>query len=134
LRTLHGRPAALFTFLDGMWVRRPGVGPLSAAGRGAGTRLHLAGAGFNQSRPNALSVAAWQDIFTGVETESRCGVARAGAGLHRMNWTGLASHWPQGLPHGIIHADLFPDNVFFLGDRLSGLIDFYFACSDLLRL
>jgi homoserine kinase type II len=44
----------------------------------------------------------------------------------------LEAHWPSGLAEGVIHADLFPDNVFFLGNELSGLIDFYFACNDAL--
>jgi homoserine kinase type II len=94
-------------------------------------RLHLAGADFAMRRDNALSVAGWRQLY------AACG-GRANAVQPDLT-TVLAAEldvlereWPRGLPQGVIHADLFPDNVFFLGDKLSGLIDFYFACTDTL--
>jgi homoserine kinase type II len=130
LRELHGRPAALFTFLDGMWVRRPRVTHCRQLGAGL-ARLHQAGRSFEGERPNALSVPAWQDIFDGV-AEQADSVLPGLKDLCGHELSHLAAHWPSGLPRGIIHADLFPDNVFFLGETLSGLIDFYFACTDVL--
>src|SRR4051794_23883339 len=125
-----GRPAALVTFLDGMWIRRPAAAHCAALGE-ALAKLHLAGADFPMRRRNALSVEGWRPL---------CVAAAAGAdtvhpGLRETierELTVLEAAWPGGLPQGVIHADLFPDNVFFLGDRLSGLIDFYFACTDTL--
>jgi homoserine kinase type II len=130
LQRLCGRPAALVTFLDGMWPRR--LQPHHCAGVGrALAGLHLAGADFAMSRPNSLSTEGWRNLYGACREradEVRPGLAaELGEELER-----LEAAWPQDLPKGVIHADLFPDNVFFRGDRLSGLIDFYFACTDFL--
>lgn len=130
LNRLAGRPAAIVTFLSGMWVRRPKAEHCAAVG-GALARLHLAGEGFPLTRRNALSVADWRPLYE--QCGGRADVVLAGLGgeiEHELGY--LETNWPHGLPEGIIHADLFQDNVFFLGGKLSGLIDFYFACNDML--
>jgi homoserine kinase type II len=125
---LAGRPAAIVTFLDGLWIRHPDARHCAHVGE-ALAHLHLAGADFAKRRPNNLSIAGWQTLAQAAE-------ARADEVLPGLAVTiaaelsTLQGNWPIGLPSGIIHADLFPDNVFFLGDQLSGLIDFYFACTD----
>jgi homoserine kinase type II len=128
LRELCGRPAAIVTFLEGMWPRR--IQPHHCAEIGAAlARLHVAGASFDMSRKNDLSVADWRALFD--SCASRAHEVDAGlAAILGAEIDHLEAHWPAGLPSGICHADLFPDNVFFLGDRLSGMIDFYFACND----
>lgn len=127
---LANRPAALITFLEGMWVRRPTAAHCREVGE-ALAELHLAGADFTLSRPNALSIdgcyklwAMSRDRADEVEKGLACEV--------EADLEAVRRGWPRGLPSGIIHADLFPDNVFFLGGKLSGLIDFYFACNDFL--
>jgi homoserine kinase type II len=130
LGELAGRPAAIVTFLEGVSVRRAQVGHCAALGR-ALAGLHLAGRDFKLHRKNALSLAGWRGL-------AKAAGARADqvtAGLSSVieeELAHLAKHWPDDLPRGVIHADLFPDNVFFLGEELSGLIDFYFACDDIL--
>jgi homoserine kinase type II len=128
LRELCGRPAAIVTFLNGMWPRR--IAPYHCAGLGAAlARLHRAGASFAMTRPNDLSIAGWHRLYVacaGRADEVEKGLSREiGEEL-----TALESAWPRSLPSGVIHADLFPDNVFFRDRELSGLIDFYFACTD----
>lgn len=130
LRELCGRPAAIVTFLTGMWPRRATPAHCRAVGEAA-ARLHLAGEGFPMRRANDLSLAGWRRLH---ET-TRARAPEVVPGLDRLveeELDHLEAHWPEDLPSGIIHADLFPDNVFFLGDRLSGVIDFYFACNDFL--
>jgi homoserine kinase type II len=130
LGELAGRPAAIVTFLDGLWVRRPTIRHCAEVGQ-ALARMHLAGADFKLWRPNALSLAGWAPLFHAAE-------ARADEVAPRLREESAAelaflqAHWPVGLPGGVIHADLFNDNVFFMGEKLSGLIDFYFACNDAL--
>ena len=126
----NGRPAALVTFLDGVWIKQPSAGHCGALGR-AMAELHRAGAGFAQRRPNGLSVDSWPALFAAAG-QGADAVAPGLSALVGDELELLAARWPHGLPEGVIHADLFPDNVFFLGDRLSGLIDFYFACTDAL--
>jgi homoserine kinase type II len=130
LGELAKRPAAIVTFLDGMWIRRPSAAHCSALGAGL-AQLHLAGADFPLGRRNALSVEGWRPLYE--RAAARSDSVQSGLGQAIANELALLeSRWPRTLPQGVIHADLFPDNVFFLGDRLSGLIDFYFACTDTL--
>ena len=129
LRELCGRPAAIVTFLNGMCVRRITPGHCAALGR-AIADMHRAGEGFSARRENALGPAGWGPLFATCR-DSADGIA---PGLDREiddELRFLETHWPAGAASGVIHADLFPDNVFFLSDRLSGIIDFYFACNDL---
>lgn len=130
LGELSGRPAALISFLEGMWLRKPEAKHCREVGR-ALAAMHLAGEGFEIRRPNALSLAGWRDLWD--RSEARADEVEKGLSAEiRGEMSDLEAHWPKDLPSGVIHADLFPDNVFFIGDRLSGLIDFYFACNDLL--
>ncbi|MDB5571682.1 MAG: Homoserine kinase [Hyphomicrobiales bacterium] len=128
LGALAGRPAAIVTFLEGRSIKRPDSRHCGMVGE-ALAKLHRAGEGFALARPNALSVDGWSQLFGDAQ-------ARADAvspGLSRVLADELAllrREWPGDLPSGVVHADLFPDNVFFLGGALSGLIDFYFACND----
>jgi homoserine kinase type II len=128
LGRLAGRPAAIVTFLDGLAVHHPEEAHCAALGEKL-AQLHLAGADFALRRPNALSVSGWRPLFEPYSARAD----EVAPGLRAVISEELAQlerSWPQNLPSGVIHADLFPDNVLFLGDRLSGLIDFYFACND----
>ena len=130
LGRLADRPTAIVTFLQGVSVRRPNASHCGMAGE-AMARLHLAGEGFNLSRKNALSVGGWRPVFDMCAARADEVMDGLGAEISR-ELEFLESVWPQELPTGIVHADLFPDNVFFLRDELSGVIDFYFACNDML--
>ena len=128
LRELSGRPAAIVTFLTGMWPRRIQNHHCAELGR-AMAEMHIAGAGFELTRPNALSVGSWRPLLEACEgrgEEVKPGITD----LLNAELDALEANWPTDLPAGVIHADLFPDNVFFRGEGLSGLIDFYFACND----
>ena len=128
LRVLAGKHAAITTFLPGVWPRRPRVehcGPVGAAL----AALHLAGADYAPTRANALGAHGWRPLLE----RSRARADEVQPGLMAELDTALTevlADWPENLPRGHIHADLFPDNVFFLDGRLSGLIDFYFAATD----
>ncbi|HZP20599.1 MAG TPA: homoserine kinase [Bauldia sp.] len=130
LGRLAGRPAAIVTFLSGLSVRRPRAEHCREVGA-ALAHLHLAGEGFPIRRANALSVRGWRPLFEACNGRADEVLPGLGDEVGR-ELSFLENRWPMDLPAGIIHADLFPDNVFFLGDRLSGLIDFYFACNDML--
>lgn len=128
VHTLSRRPAAIVTFLDGDWPRDIAPEHCRAIGAAA-ARLHVGGADFTINRPNDLSQSAWQPIFAPLA--SRANELQSGFATWIEDELGLLDRsWPSGLPTGIIHADLFPDNVFFDKDGLSGVIDFYFACND----
>jgi homoserine kinase type II len=127
---LAGRPAAIINFLEGVWPRRPNVAHCAGVGE-ALAKMHLAGRDFPLFRKNPLSVAGWRPLFD--LAASRVDNVQAGlADFVARELDYLEANWPADLPEGVIHADLFPDNVFFLSDRVSGLIDFPFACNDIL--
>ena len=129
LRTLCGRPAAIVTFLEGMWPRQ--VQPMHCKLLGdAMARMHVVGSSFTIRRENALGPQGWRALVEACAP--RAAEVRADLGqLIQDELAFLEARWPKDLPAGVIHAALFPDNVFFLGDRCSGVIDFYFACNDL---
>jgi homoserine kinase type II len=129
LRRLAGRPAAIVTFLTGMWPRR--ISPEHCAALGAAlAKFHAAGADFPMTRPNSLSVDGWGPLFEKIDEEEADDVQHGLAAEIAAELAFLKANWPTNLPRGTIHADLFPDNVFFENNTLTGFIDFYFACTD----
>ena len=130
IRDVAKRPAAIISFLKGMWPRRihpEHCGPVGEAL----AKMHLAGASFAMKRANALSLDGWKHLYQ--SCDGRADTVKKGLDddiARELDY--LAMNWPRGLPAGVIHADLFPDNVFFMHDKLSGMIDFYFACNDFL--
>ena len=130
LRHLCGRPAAIISFLTGVSPRRVHQRHCAPLGQ-ALAQFHTASETFDQSRVNSLSVDAWRPLFE--RSAARAHEVQNGiAGEIEAELGFLEANWPGNLPMGVIHADLFPDNVFFLNDKVSGLIDFYFACTDFL--
>lgn len=129
LQTLAGRPACLIEFLSGLSVTHPTPAQARAAGGALGD-MHKALADFPLSRPNSLGLAGWHALA------EKCGsdLDRIAEGLGNRVARELAfldANWPHHLPTSVIHADMFPDNVLLLGDAVSGVIDFYFACTDI---
>lgn len=128
LKKLCGRPALITTFLQGKDIPSPTVEQCAQTGA-LTAQLHLYAQDFNQDRDNALNVAGWR----GLAEQCRSRADECTMGLRDLiDWelAFLRSAWPDALPKGVIHADLFPDNVFFKSGRLSGVIDFYFSCTD----
>lgn len=130
LRTLCDRPAAVTSFLSGVWPLRPTAAHCEPLGE-ALAKMHVAGLDYSIRRENALSVNGWRTLFTQCKAHADDVTPGLAAEL-ASELEVLANAWPSNLPEGVIHADLFPDNVFFEEEKLSGLIDFYFACNDFL--
>ena len=141
-RTIHDRQGALYRrigdkavalieFLPGVSVSAPTVGQARAVGEQL-ARLHLAAADFSASRANGMALAEWQRLATACGREGLATIDPWLAGTVARDLPRIARDWPTGLPTGVIHADLFPDNVLVLGDAITGLIDFYFACNDVI--
>jgi homoserine kinase type II len=129
IQELEGRPACLIKFLPGVSLSVANANQANAAGK-AMAQMHLALKDFPLCRDNTMGVDYWPGLF------DRCGTAldEISPGLHRLvgyQLEEVTRFWPRQLPTGTIHADLFPDNVLVLGDTVSGLIDFYFACTDI---
>ena len=130
LGQLAGRPAALVSFLSGRGSVTPKPPQCSAVGA-ALAELHVAGADFTMRRDNRQGPENWRRLFEA--SQARADEASPGlADFMGQELARLEAAWPQDLPAGVIHADLFPDNVFFEKGAVSGLIDFYFACHDML--
>ena len=130
LNELNGRPAAIVTFLEGASPKV--ITPIHCKALGVSmAKLHKAGNSFEIQRENSLSIKQWRPLLDSCDLLNKPIYIKLHNELNaELNW--LETNWPQDLPKGIIHADLFPDNVFFLYNNLSGVIDFYFACTDFL--
>ena len=127
---LNSRAAAIVEWLAGAWLREPTLKQYEIAGRGL-AQLHLASAGFPMERANNLSIQGWRDLIARCEWRAE-GASRETLDMLTAETEWLARRWPTDLPRGAIHADYFPDNVLFVGDQVSGVIDYYFACTDFL--
>lgn len=132
LRRLQGRPALIVSFLEGLSPKRPN--PVQCRELGAGlARMHVAFEGFDRVRPNTLGPTGWPPLWQGREDVAE--TLQEGLSVLVDEDMAAVAALPsimQALPRGTIHADLFPDNAFFLGDSFTGAIDFYFACTDAL--
>jgi len=128
LGTLAGRPAAIVSFLEGVWLRKPL--PRHCAELGAGlAAMHVAGSDFEITRPNALSITGWRPLYDACNGRADEAIPGLSQEIEE-ELSFFEQNWPTNLPSGVIHGDLFPDNVFFIHNKLSGFIDFYFACND----
>ncbi|WP_455474440.1 homoserine kinase [Bartonella sp. B30(2025)] len=127
---LAERPAAIVTFLEGIWIRSPNVQHCCEVGSSL-AKLHLAGQDFSFSRQNTLSLSGWKQLWQSCQIVEDTLLHKFGKKID-TELTFLEKNWPSNLPIGVVHADLFNDNVFFMNHRLSGIIDFYFACNDFL--
>jgi len=128
LKSVRGKPCAIVTFLSGLAVRRPGAAHCRQAGAGL-AQLHLAAEGFPQGRSNDLGQGDWAPMFADLAGAAEA-LKPGLAGIISSDLELLEDRWPRNLPQGVIHADFFPDNVFFKGGVFAGAIDFYFACVD----
>ncbi|MEP0943625.1 MAG: homoserine kinase [Rhizobiaceae bacterium] len=130
LGRLENRPAAIISFLEGMEVSHPNSDYCRLAGETM-ARLHLTAQDFDIHRANALAPAGWPALVDSAVDEADT-VEAGMAELITSELTFAEQNWPDNIPSGVIHADMFKDNVFFLDGKLSGVIDFYFACNDFL--
>ena len=128
ISTVKDKPAALVSFLEGRSVKTPRPEHCRALGA-AMAQMHLAGDGFELHRPNNHGLSNWQTLFERCRSRADEVSPDLTRAMER-ELIRLKENWPDNLPAGIIHADLFPDNVFFMQGAVSGLIDFYFACND----
>lgn len=127
---IAGKQAAIVSFLNGKSVTRIYPEHCREVGKHL-AQMHLAGNGFSIARPNALSLSAWPVMWENIKAKAAKEWPETITMIDQQI-ARLKSEWPTHLPKGIIHADLFPDNVFFESEKLSGIIDFYFACNDML--
>lgn len=127
----QGKALALIEFLPGVSVSEPTPGQARSVGA-ALAKVHVAATGFVQQRANSMGLATWSRLLGDCGEQGLASIHPELAPIVERELSYLTSGWPTGLPEGIVHADLFPDNVLMLGDEVTGLIDFYFACTDIL--
>ncbi|MGD9639063.1 MAG: homoserine kinase [Alphaproteobacteria bacterium] len=130
LKEIASKPTIISSFLKGMSPKKITVEHCGELGS-AMAKMHLALEDFTMIRPNSMSIESWHELYQKTKDDADKVAPNLAAEI-ADNLNEIEKLWPQDLPKGIIHADVFPDNVFFLGKKLSGIIDFYFACTDFL--
>ena len=129
-RMVHGKPMALIEYLPGVSIETPTVEQAFSVGVSLAD-IHAASADFAQRRENDLGLAGWRKLFAGCDAHDLASINPALPDLIHAKLDQIEAGWPADLPQAVIHSDLFPDNVLMLGAKVTGLIDFYFACNDL---
>lgn len=130
LKTLAGKPACIISFLTGVSVDHMSTDHCAELGNTL-AKMHKSLVDYAVERPNDLSIDGWRKLAA--DTEEKADTVMPG--LRKLiadEITFLEENWPHTLPTGTVHADLFPDNVLFTGTKITGLIDFYFGCTDIL--
>ena len=125
---ISGKKAAVVSFLKG--EAKKNLNPTECYEVGINTaKLHLITKKLTGKRENKLSINSWRKIYNKIKKD--CSKIHPSLALVIVkNLEQIHNNWPKNIPSGIIHADLFPDNIFFIGNKLSGIIDFYFSCND----
>ena len=132
LSDVFGKKTTLFPFLNGRDVKPDDITPIICHELGILLgKMHMAGQKFNQTRTNSMGWNAWNERITRVGDKSFPILGDKSA-LPATELSYLKSHWPENLPTGAVHADLFPDNVFINDGHIYGVIDFYFSATDYL--
>jgi len=128
INKIKNKNAALVTFLNGHSKTRITTEDCFEIGK-ITAQLHEITKKFNIYRKNNLSIESWQSIFDKI-IKQKIDLNESIIKKTKNYLNFLKDKWPKELPQGIIHADLFPDNIFFTNNKVSGIIDFYFACND----
>lgn len=128
-RQIDGKSVALIEYLPGVSVDRPTTAQAKSVGK-ALAQIHLAAQSFEQSRPQSLGLSEWERVLNTCGDDALASINPDLPKVCADELTFLSTHWPESLPKGVTHCDLFPDNVLMLDDTVSGLIDFYFAAND----
>ena len=128
INRIKNKNAALVTFLNGQSKNKITSEECFEIGK-ITAQLHEITKKFNINRKNNLSIENWESIFEKtIKQKIDLDESIIKKTKNYLNF--LKDKWPKNLPQGIIHADLFPDNIFFTNNKVSGIIDFYFACND----
>lgn len=122
---LNGKPAIITSFLEGAWPQQQEIHHVTSVATCL-ARMHKAGESFKEQRANSMSTQTWRKLITACQKQSPAVPML----LKELDY--IETKWPLHMPKGAVHADVFPDNVFFSGEKLTGVIDFYFACTDAL--
>ncbi len=128
-RLVDGKSVALIEYLPGVSVDHPTPDQAFSVGK-ALAQIHLAARNFNGTRAQSLGLAGWQNILSDCGDAALASIDPALPQICADELSFLTANWPQDLPKGVVHCDLFPDNVLMLGNQVTGLIDFYFAAND----
>lgn len=129
IQQLAGKTACLIHFLPGVSVTHPTLAQARATGQALG-RMHQATVNYEPRRTNDMDLASWISLAKDCGDVELNKIVPGLAYIVADELGYLEQHWPQNLPVSAIHADLFPDNVLMLGDEVTGVIDFYFSCTD----
>ena len=125
---IFGKKAAVVSFLEGTSKKNLTPGNCHEVGIYT-AKLHMITKNLNIKRTNRLSVNSWRLIYRKIQRDCSKIYPDLTKIIER-NLEVIEDKWPKNIPRGIIHADLFPDNIFFKGSKLTGIIDFYFSCYD----
>tara|TARA_E500000331_G_C17164036_1_gene672982 strand:+ start:146 stop:1114 length:969 start_codon:yes stop_codon:yes gene_type:complete len=128
LTNYNGKKLMIVSFLEGK--AKQNLSPFNCRSIGKEVaKMHNITKNFKLKRKNDLSVKSWRNLFNSIKDKCSS-IHKDLPKLIEENLNDVEKNWPKNLPQGIIHADLFHDNIFFIEDKFSGIIDFYFSCEE----